>query len=113
MTVNDIDLEALDEQQIQILIARIQDDAARREAERQNKVDDVTASITQSIQTLTNLLGPESPEAPGTSSIREIRLYPTEVMAENAGLALSLVFEGLEILATTMRDIARARSNAY
>lgn len=45
-------------------------------------------------------------------SIRAVRRYDAQTMGENAGLALSLAFEALEILTATTRDIATVAATA-
>lgn len=64
-----------------------------------------TDRITAAIDTLDALLGEEGAE-PGVDSIRAVRGYTGEVMAEHAAVALPLAFHGLEILTTVVRDIA-------
>lgn len=64
-----------------------------------------TDRIAAAIDTLDTLLGAEAAE-PGVDSIRAVRGYTGEVMADNAHVALPLAFQGLEILTTVVRDIA-------
>ena len=63
--------------------------------------------IAQAVDSLTALLGPDQPSAAGQGSIREMRLYPTETLHEHAGIAIAKLLEGLEILTSTTRDLAR------
>lgn len=75
-----------------------------REQEREDsetRKDDIQASIAA----LDALLGPVDGD-PGVDSIRAVRQHDEQTMGENAGLALSLAFEALEIVTTTTRDIA-------
>lgn len=75
--------------------------------------------IGAAITALADLLGPEG-ATPGIESIRAVRAFDTadiaagrergHTMGENAGIALSLAFEGLEILADLTRDIATVTS---
>lgn len=63
------------------------------------------AQISEAITDLGALLGPVEGVA-GIGDIRAVRRYDAETMGANAGLALSLAFEGLEILTTTILNIA-------
>lgn len=73
------------------------------------------AQIGSAIAGLESLLGPVDAPA-GVESIRAVRAFDAadaaagkprgQTMGENAGLALSLAFEGLEILTDLVRDIA-------
>ena len=63
--------------------------------------------ITQAVDSLTALLGPADPQAPGLGSIREMRAYPPEMLQEHSGVAIARLLEGLEILTATTRDLAR------
>lgn len=77
------------------------------------------ASIGNAISALASLIGPEGSE-PGVGSIRAVRAFDAadiaagrergQTMGENAGLALSLAFEALEVLASLTRDIATVTS---
>lgn len=79
-------------------------DEARREA------------IGNAVASLETLLGPEG-AAPGVNSIRAVRAHDAAdiaageprgtTMAANATTALSLLYEGLEMLTTTTRDVAK------
>ena len=83
------------------------------EAYRAREVSDALSDqqrrqrIAQAVDSLTNLLGPANPQAPGQGSIREMRLYPDADLHQHAGLAIRLVLEGMEILTATARDGAR------
>ncbi|MGO3147076.1 MAG: hypothetical protein ACTIJ6_05285 [Leucobacter sp.] len=70
-----------------------------------------TGRIEDSITALDALLGPLD-AAPGTDSIRAVRQYDGLTMADNAAVAFPLILHGLEILATTTRDIANTIANA-
>ena len=83
------------------------------EAYRAREVSDALSDqqrrqrITQAVDSLTALLGPDQPSAAGQGSIREMRLYPDAALHQHAGLAIRLVLEGMEILTATARDVAR------
>lgn len=62
--------------------------------------------IAATIGKLDALQGPED-AGPGTGSIRAVRGYDGQTMVENAAVALPLIFEGLEILTSTVLDLAR------
>ena len=50
---------------------------------------------------------PYDPADPhSVANIRSVRKHPAEVLEANAGLALALLLEGLEILTTTTRAVA-------
>ena len=72
--------------------------------------------VAQAEANLTALLGPENspPYVPGgdvAPSIRGLLAYPPEIMAENAGIALQMLFQGLEQLAINQRDLANIVSS--
>jgi len=75
--------------------------------EEESRKERVAGAITR----LTNLLGPEGapPYVPGGEvppSIRGLLAYPPEIMAQNSGIALQMLFQGLEELTITTRDLA-------
>lgn len=98
---------ALIEQAQSALYTAQQSEAADEAAKR--------AQIGQATQGVTDLLGPVD-ASPGIESIRAVRAFDAAdvadgkprgtTMADNPAIALSLAFEGLEILASLVRDIA-------
>ena len=71
--------------------------------------------ISEAVSDLTALIGPENspPYIPGGEtgpSIRGLLAYSAEDMAANAGIALRFLYEGLEQLALTTKDIAESLS---
>jgi hypothetical protein len=62
-------------------------------------------AIDSAIGQLTSLLGPAGAPA-GQGSIRAMRGYDEQTLAQHAGLALSLVLQGMEILTATTLDLA-------
>lgn len=74
---------------------------AEQSTDRENRRTDIGGAVTA----LESLLGLSEGEA-GISDIRAIRRHDVQTMGENAGLALSLAFEGMEILTATVLDIA-------
>ena len=75
--------------------------------EEQNKRADARQRLIDSISTLNALIGPDNPTEPGLTSLTEVRLFSQQDMGNNAGLALALAFQALEILARATRDIAQ------
>ena len=62
---------------------------------------------------------PYDPRGNVSATIRSVRRHSDESLAQNSGLALSLILAGLEELASTTKDIAIAvdqlqkRTNQY
>ena len=87
----------------------------RREQEQQEE-QDRRSQIADAVATLEVLLGPEG-ATPDVNSIRAVRAFdmldvangktPGTTMGENAGLALSLAYAGLEQLTSTLLNVAR------
>lgn len=82
----------------------------QRQAQQQADADQKRTDVADAISALDALLGPETGD-PGIDSIRDIRRFDQQTMADNAGLALDLAFTGLEILTATVRDIAHVIAN--
>lgn len=112
---NTMDLEGLTAAELAALIQeastlmyQVQQTEATADAARRAQIGDA-------ITALTNLLGPEGAIA-GVDSIRAVRAYDAadiaagsgrgRTMGENPGIALSLAFEGLEILTTLTSNLA-------
>ena len=51
---------------------------------------------------------PYNPNDTAAPTIRSVRMHSDESLAQNSGLALSLILAGLEELASTTKDIAIA-----
>lgn len=85
--------------------AMAQQEYTDRKAQEQLDRESEKEAISNAVATLTNLLG-DSSETAGTGSIRAIRKYDEATLAANSGLALSLIFEGLEILTMTTLNLA-------
>ena len=100
------DITQLTEQQCDQLVAAIQQAKVAKEIERQQEAEALVSGIGDAVQAVIDLLGPESPTAPALTSIRAVRLYTNAQMASNSGVAHSLTFQGMEILAEAVRDIA-------
>lgn len=62
--------------------------------------------IAAAVDSLSTLLGPREPTAPGQGSIREMLLYSDADLQQHSGLALRLVLRGMEIQTATTRDLA-------
>lgn len=103
MPIPDLTNLTLDE--VRELIGTLNNLYAQLVAEQSTERDQRRIDIGGAITALDTLLGAVDGE-PGTSDIRAIRRYDVQTMGENAGLALSLAFEGLEILTSTILDIA-------
>lgn len=92
----------------QVELTQQEADAARR------------VTIQGVIQPLTDLLGPVG-APPGTGSIRAVRAFDAvdiaagkprgTTMAENAALALSLLYEGLEVMAANALNLSQVVAN--
>lgn len=108
-----MDLTGMTDAELSVLAGEIRDALDQREAAYQSKVQTASTSVTQAIATLTALIGPEAPTAPGLTSITEMRLYSNTVLQQNAGQALNLILRGMETLARTTRDIAMLRANKF
>ncbi|MEZ5110930.1 MAG: hypothetical protein R2732_05445 [Microbacteriaceae bacterium] len=103
MSVPDLTTLTLDE--LREWITALNDRYVQLTAEQSTDREQRRAQISEAITDLGGLLGPtEGP--PGIGDIRAVRRYDTATMGANAGLALSLAFEGLEILTSTVLDIA-------
>jgi len=90
-------------QQLRLRIEQLRIEERDEQTER-------TARIGAAISELDALLGPEG-AAPGVDSIRAVRGYDGQTMADNAAIAFPLAFQGLEILADVVRDIASMLSS--
>lgn len=100
-----MDITTLTEAEVHDLLSQLQLRLEQLRIEARDTQTERTDRITAAIATLDALLGPVD-AAPGTDSIREVRGYSGEVMADNAAVALPLAFHGLEILTTVVRDLA-------
>lgn len=100
-----MDITTLTKEEIEDLmrLAHARLDQIRLEA--RDEQTERTTRIEDSISALDGLLGPIGAE-PGIESIRAVRGFDGQTMADNAAIALPLAFHGLEILTQTVRDIA-------
>lgn len=110
-----VDLDKMSIEELNQLAAEAQAKAQQlatvKELEELEAVEARKERISGAVNRLTNLLGPENapPYVPGGDedpSIRSLLAYPPEVMADNSGLALKLLYQGLEELTITTRDLA-------
>lgn len=100
-----MDVTQLTEAEVRELLSQLQLRLEQLRIEARDTQTERTERITGAITALDTLLGAEDAAA-GVGSIRAVRGYPGEVMAEHAAVALPLAFQGLEILTTVVRDIA-------
>ena len=100
-----LDLTDLTIDELRDLMSALNSRYAELVAEQTTEREVRRADIGGAITALGTLLGAVD-GAPGTADIRAIRRYDVQTMGENAGLALSLAFEGMEIMASTILDIA-------
>ena len=100
-----MDVTQLTEAEVQELMGQLSLRLEQLRVEARDSQTERAERITAAIGTLDALLGAEDAE-PGTDSIRAVRGYTGEVMAEHAAIALPLAFQGLEILTTVVRDLA-------
>lgn len=87
------------------LLSKLQLRLEQLRIEARDSQTERTERITGAITALDTLLGAEHAE-PGVDSIRAVRGFDGQVMADNAEVALPLAFQGLEILTTVVRDLA-------
>jgi hypothetical protein len=116
-----IDITKLTEQELQQLSYEATARAAQiRAAQEQAELEAQagrTERINGAVTQLTALLGPEGappydPSGSAPPSIRGLLAYPPEVMAQNSGIALQMLFQGLEALTITTRDLAGVMSTS-
>ena len=97
--------EGMSSDQIRAIIQEAQiayEEARNREATLEGER---LARIQNSVNVLTALLGdPDDP--PNITSISGVLQYSDSDLEQNAGLALRLAFQGMELLTKTVRDIA-------
>lgn len=108
MAVDPTQLEAMGDADLFALIETIRALVEQRQHARQQEAADREQAIRDAIADLDRLIGPDNPAAPAMTSITEVRLYTRQQMQDNAGLGLELAFQGMELLARTVRDIAAA-----
>lgn len=110
-----VNLNTLSIEELQELALQAQ--AKAEQLRTQQQLDELEESegrkirISEAVDKLTTLLGPEdtTPYDPAGStapSIRSLLVHPKEVLAQNSGLALQLIFQGLEEITITTRDLA-------
>lgn len=106
-----MNIENMTTDQLRDLLTQIDLLIQQRRAQELADDEQLRADIGEAVATLDGLLGPADGD-PGVDSIRAVRRYDAQTMGENAGLALSLAFEALEILTATTRDIATVAATA-
>lgn len=110
-----VDLSNLSVEELRLL--SLQADALASQLAAQEQLEELEAGearkqrITDAIDSLSNLLGPEDsplyiPGGAIPASIRSLMGHTPTDLAANSGLALQLILQGMEELATTTRDIA-------
>lgn len=99
-------LDGMTVEELQQVVTDAQTLIEQKIHEQQQGEQDARARLTESINTLTALIGPDEPTAPGLDSLTEVRLFSEQEMAEYSGLAHTLEFLALEIVARAVRDIA-------
>ena len=98
-----IELQDLIDRAIRELAIRRQADADQADSRRRRIIDAVAR--------LDALLGsaatpPYDPAGVAPATIRGVRKHPPKILAANAGLVLGLTLEGMEVLTSTVRDLA-------
>lgn len=111
-----MNLEDMSVEDLTALIDQASQMVRDRLAQAQQAVEDRRAQLAAAITPLEVLLGPDD-ATPGIDSIRAARAFDTAdisdgkprgtTMAENPGLALSLLFEGMELLTANTLNLAR------
>lgn len=105
MAILAIDLSGMTEVELQELITQASEAI---ELARQNEANTAQArknAIANSVATLTALLGSGSGNA-NMESIRGLLRYSDAQIGANAAIAIRLILQGMEILASTTRNIA-------
>lgn len=112
-------IETMNVAELQQLLVDVSNALAAAQEREANSAAARLGKISAAIDGVTNLLGPVGAEA-GVESIRAVRAFDAadaaagkergQTLAENSGLALSLAFEALEVLAAITRDIAMSVS---
>lgn len=100
-----MDIGHLPKEEVEELMRLVNDRLNQIRVDERGMQDARTGRIEDSIAALDDLLGPVDAVA-GTGSIRAVRKFDGQTMADNASIALPLAFHGLEILTATVRDIA-------
>ena len=108
MTNTDLSL-----QELLALSRQINESVRAKQAEERKAIENLYTNIAGSVQRLSALIGEENSPPYNTNdtaapTIRSVRRHSDESLAQNSGLALSLILAGLEELASTTRDIAIA-----
>lgn len=106
-----MDVSMLTQEEIDDLLRLLRARLEQIRLEARDEQTERTTRIEDSISALDGLLGPEDAE-PGIDSIRAVRGFDGQTMADNAAIALPLAFHGLEILTTVVRDIASTIANS-
>jgi len=100
-----MDLSTYDEAQLDVLAAAIAQRRATLETEKQIKLEGAKWTIDQSIDAITQLIGPDNPTAPGLNTLTEMQVYSNEEMAANTGLAHRLELESMEKVARAVESL--------
>jgi hypothetical protein len=114
------DITALTLPELRELLTQVTYRVAQVELNQQEADAQRRVVIQGVIQPLTDLLGPVGAQ-PGVGSIREVRAFDAAdaaagkprgtTMAENPALALSLLYEGMEILAANALNLSNVVAN--
>lgn len=105
-----MDLTGLSTEELTTLLNQVNDALrisieADSQEQYQRRID-----IGDAIASLEALLGPEDAVA-GTDSIRAVRQFTSQQMADNPELAFPLIFLGMEILTSTTLNLAKVVSS--
>lgn len=107
----DIDLSKLSVTELQELINRAADAKFQAENAAKNEAETRKVRIKEAEARLSTLLGPAD-ATPGTTSIRGVLAYGSATIQANPGTAIVLILQGMEILTSTVLDVAQTISEA-
>ena len=100
------DITTLTADELNALAVQIATAIQQRQNDAETTKADLRASVGGVIATLDALIGPDT-TTKGVNTINQIRNYTQAEMQTNAGVGLAKAFEALDILATTVRDLAK------
>lgn len=100
-----MDINELSREELEVLLRQVYARIEQLELDERDAQRDRTDRISEAVSALDTLLGPVDAQ-PGTGSIRAVRGYDGATMAQHAEVALPLAFQGLEMLADVVHDIA-------
>lgn len=101
-----MDLTDLTSDELRALISQADARLTQLSHDAQQTEDTLRADITATIATLDALIGPDD-AASGTGSIAAVLGHDGAKMAQYAAITLPLIVRGMDILARTVRDLAR------